>query len=28
LMLWLGVWPSWLLDVIDKAMMALQSAIG
>ena len=28
LMLWLGIWPSWLLDVIDKAMMALQSAIG
>jgi NADH-quinone oxidoreductase subunit M len=28
LMLWLGVWPSWLLDVIDKAMIALQSAIG
>ena len=28
LMLWLGVWPGWLLDVIDKAMIALQSAIG
>ena len=28
LMLWLGVWPSWLLDVINKAMLALQSAIG
>jgi len=23
LMLWLGVWPAWLLDVINKAMMAL-----
>ena len=23
LMLWLGVWPNWLLDVINKAMMAL-----
>ena len=22
LMLWLGVWPGWLLDVINKAMMA------
>jgi NADH-quinone oxidoreductase subunit M len=28
LMLWLGVWPSWLLDVIDKAMIAFQSVIG
>ncbi len=28
LMLWLGVWPGWLLDVINKAMLALQSAIG
>ncbi len=28
LMLWLGVWPGWLLGVIDKAMIALQSAIG
>ncbi len=28
LMLWLGVYPGWLLDVIDKAMIALQSAIG
>ena len=27
LMLWLGVWPSWLLDVINKAMIALQNAI-
>jgi NADH-quinone oxidoreductase subunit M len=23
MMLWLGVWPGWLLDVINKAMMAL-----
>ncbi len=28
MMLWLGVWPSWLLDVINKAMIALQSMIG
>ena len=28
LMLWLGIWPSWLLSVINKAMLALQSAIG
>jgi NADH-quinone oxidoreductase subunit M len=28
MMLWLGVWPNWLLSVIDKAMIALQSAIG
>jgi hypothetical protein len=28
LMLWLGVWPGWLLGVIDKAMLALQSVIG
>ena len=27
LMLWLGVWPSWLLDVINKATMALQKLI-
>jgi len=23
MMLWLGVWPMWLLDVINKAMSAL-----
>ena len=28
LMLWLGIWPAWLLDVIDKAMIAFQSLIG
>jgi NADH-quinone oxidoreductase subunit M len=28
LMLWLGIWPAWLLGVIDKAMIALQSVIG
>jgi NADH-quinone oxidoreductase subunit M len=28
LMLWLGVWPGWLLGVIDKAILALQSVIG
>jgi NADH-quinone oxidoreductase subunit M len=27
LMLWLGVWPAWLLDVINKATMALQKLI-
>ena len=23
LILWIGVWPAWILDVINKAMMAL-----
>jgi NADH-quinone oxidoreductase subunit M len=27
-MLWLGVWPGWLLDVINTAMMSLQSLLG
>jgi NADH-quinone oxidoreductase subunit M len=27
LMLWLGVWPAWMLDVINKAMIALQNGI-
>lgn len=28
LMLWLGVWPAWLLDVINNATIALQNLIG
>jgi NADH-quinone oxidoreductase subunit M len=27
LMLWLGLWPAWMLEVINKAMIALQSGI-
>ncbi len=28
MMLWLGVWPGWLLDVINKASMALLEMLG